>query len=103
MKLILVHPLIPQNTGSIGRLCAGMDIEMVLVEPLGFKVTDKHVRRAGLDYWPWINVTIEPNWQSAFANVESPWFFTVHTKQPYTDVTYQENDAIVFGSENYGS
>jgi tRNA (cytidine/uridine-2'-O-)-methyltransferase len=102
MKLILVNPLIPQNTGSIGRLCAGMDIEMILVEPLGFKLSDKYLKRAGLDYWPWIKVKVEPNWQSAFATIKSPWFFTVHTTQSYTAVTYQEQDALVFGSENHG-
>lgn len=102
MKLILVNPLIPQNTGSIGRLCAGMDIEMILVEPLGFKLSDKYLKRAGLDYWPWIKVKVETDWQSAFATVKSPWFFTVHTTQSYTAVTYQEHDALVFGSENHG-
>jgi tRNA (cytidine/uridine-2'-O-)-methyltransferase len=102
MKVILVNPLIPQNTGSIGRLCAGMDVELVLVEPLGFSLDDRYLKRAGLDYWPWIRLTVAKNWQEAFADVKRPWFFTVHTHQSYVDVKYEENDALVFGSENHG-
>jgi tRNA (cytidine/uridine-2'-O-)-methyltransferase len=102
MKIILVNPLIPQNAGSIGRLCASMDVELVFVEPLGFKIEDRYLKRAGLDYWPWINYSVEPSWEVAFANIERPWFFTAHTTQPYSDVSYQEGDALVFGSENHG-
>jgi tRNA (cytidine/uridine-2'-O-)-methyltransferase len=102
MKVVLVNPLIPQNTGSIGRLCAGMDVELVLVEPLGFKLEDRYLKRAGLDYWPWINLTVAPSWQDAFKEIDSPWFFTVHTETAYTDKTYQEHDALVFGSETEG-
>jgi len=102
MKIILVNPLIPQNAGSIGRLCASMDIELVFVEPLGFKIEDKYLKRAGLDYWPWIQYSVAPSWQVAFEGVERPWFFTAHTSQPYSDVRYQEGDALVFGSENHG-
>ena len=102
MKLILVHPLIPQNAGSIGRLCAGMDIELVFVEPLGFKIEDRYLKRAGLDYWPWIKYSVASSWEEAFVDVKSPWFFTVHTQRSYTEAHYQEGDALVFGSENTG-
>ena len=102
MKVILVNPLIPQNTGSIGRLCAGFDVELVLVEPLGFKLDDRYLKRAGLDYWPWITLSIAPNWEAAFEGVERPWFFSVHCSRPYSDVQYEAGDALVFGSENHG-
>lgn len=102
MRVILVHPLIPQNAGSIGRLCAGMDVELVFVEPLGFKIEDRYLKRAGLDYWPWIQYHVASSWEEAFEDIKRPWFFTVHTQRPYTDAVYQEGDALVFGSENTG-
>ena len=79
-----------------------MDVELVLVEPLGFQIDEKKVRRAGLDYWPWINLTIAPHWEEAFREVKRPWFFSVHTHRPYTEALYEEGDALVFGSENDG-
>ena len=102
MKLILVHPQIPQNTGSIGRLCASMDLELVLVEPLGFSLDDRYLKRAGLDYWPWIKVTVESHWSDAFKEVHRPWFFTVYASTPYSEVNYLQGDALVFGSETQG-
>jgi tRNA (cytidine/uridine-2'-O-)-methyltransferase len=102
MKVILVNPLIPQNTGSIGRLCAGLDVELVLVEPLGFSLDDRYLKRAGLDYWPWIKLSVVPNWQKALEGVRQPWFFTVHTQKSYVEAEFKEGDALIFGSENHG-
>jgi tRNA (cytidine/uridine-2'-O-)-methyltransferase len=102
MKVILVNPLIPQNTGSIGRLCASMDTHLVLVEPLGFSLDERALKRAGLDYWPWLSYEVAPSWEAAFEGVVSPWFFTVYTQRPYSDATFTDADALVFGSETEG-
>ena len=102
MKVILVEPTIPPNTGSIGRLCAATGVELVLVEPLGFSLDDRYLKRAGLDYWPWIDLTVEKTWQDALSKVQRPWLFTSHAKRLYTDVVYRDTDALVFGSEVSG-
>ncbi|MCB9554269.1 MAG: tRNA (uridine(34)/cytosine(34)/5-carboxymethylaminomethyluridine(34)-2'-O)-methyltransferase TrmL, partial [Myxococcales bacterium] len=65
MRIILVHPEIPPNTGSIGRLCAATATKLILVEPLGFSLEDRYLKRAGLDYWPWIDVTVVDHWHKA--------------------------------------
>ncbi len=102
MKIILVEPMIPPNTGSIGRLCAATDTELVLVEPLGFSLEDRYLKRAGLDYWPWIDLTVEKSWEAALAKVVRPWLFTAHAKTAYTEVEYRQSDALIFGSETSG-
>jgi tRNA (cytidine/uridine-2'-O-)-methyltransferase len=65
VKVVLVEPMIPQNTGSIGRLCAANDTPLILVEPLGFSLESKWVKRAGLDYWPWIDLTVVDHFKAA--------------------------------------
>lgn len=102
MKIVLVHPLIPQNTGSIGRLCAANNVPLVLVEPLGFSVEDKWVRRAGLDYWPWIDLSVVSNFETVLSQGGRPWFFSSHAKRSFTEVSYREGDLLVFGSETTG-
>ena len=62
--VVLVHPEIPGNTGNVARLCAGADAVMHLVEPLGFKLEDRYLRRAGLDYWPNVTLCIHPDWDA---------------------------------------
>ena len=102
MKIVLVHPLIPPNTGSIGRLCAATETSLVLVEPLGFSLEDKYLKRAGLDYWPWIDLTITADWREAIECEGTPWLFTKVGAKRHTDVIYGPNDALVFGSETMG-
>lgn len=102
MKIVLVHPLIPQNTGSIGRLCAATGTPLVLVEPLGFEIDDRHVKRAGLDYWPWIDLEVAPDVDAALAGGGRPWLFTTHTDRRFTDVQYEPDDLLVFGRETTG-
>jgi tRNA (cytidine/uridine-2'-O-)-methyltransferase len=101
MKIVLVNPVIPPNTGSIGRLCAATNIELVLVEPLGFSLDDKYLRRAGLDYWPWIQLTVTDDWRKALSGGR-PWLFTSHADRSYTEVEYGSDDLLVFGSETEG-
>ncbi len=102
MKIVLVNPLIPQNTGSIGRLCAGTATELVLVEPLGFSLDDRYLKRAGLDYWPWVPLTVVPHWRDALPEGAPAWFFTTHTDRSFYDVEYTPDDLLVFGCETTG-
>lgn len=103
MRIILVNPLIPQNTGSIGRLCAATGTRLVLVEPLGFSLEDRYLKRAGLDYWPWIDLDVVPDWSAALAGCPGrPWLFTAGATRDYTDVEYHPDDALVFGTETTG-
>lgn len=71
MKVVLVHPEIPGNTGSVGRTCVALDLELILIHPLGFEITEKSVRRAGLDYWKHVRLSEYPNWQ-AFMDARAP-------------------------------
>ena len=71
LNIVLVHPEIPQNTGNIARLSAGSYSRLHLIEPLGFEINEKRVRRAGLDYWDEVDLTIHPNWE-AFLVSEKP-------------------------------
>ncbi len=102
MKVVLVEPMIPQNTGSIGRLCAANDTPLILVKPLGFSLESKWVKRAGLDYWPWIDLTVVDSFQEALELGSTPWLFTSEATQSYTDVAYAPNDLLVFGCETTG-
>lgn len=104
MEVVLVNPEIPQNTGSIGRLCVATGATLHLVEPLGFVVDDKHVRRAGLDYWPHVALARHPSW-AAFEADRPPGrmvFFTRHAPRSYLDLRYAHDDVLVFGSESTG-
>ena len=101
MKIILIHPAIPQNTGSIGRLCAATHTPLILVEPLGFSIEDRYVKRAGLDYWPWIDITVVPNWRAAFGEYR-PWLFTKRATRSLWDADYRPDDLLVLGNENHG-
>lgn len=71
MKIVLVHPEIPGNTGSVGRTCVALDLELILIHPLGFDLSERSVRRAGLDYWKHVRLTEYPDWQ-AFLDARNP-------------------------------
>ncbi len=104
MDVVLVTPEIPQNTGSIGRLCVATGAGLHLVEPLGFSLDDKHVRRAGLDYWPHVALTRHGSWM-AFERDRPTGrllFFTRHAARSYLDVGYRHDDVLVFGRESTG-
>ncbi len=102
MQVVLVNPLIPPNTGSIGRLCAATNTELVLVEPLGFSLEDRYLKRAGLDYWPWIKKQIVPDWRPVFAGPGRTWLFTARAERLYCDVAFGPEDRLVFGREDTG-
>jgi len=104
LNIVLVEPEIPQNTGNIARLCAATGTVLNLIEPLGFQLTDKHVKRAGLDYWDAVEIRKFPNlvtFQEKTSAIRKLYFSTSGT-QSYTEAEYQPGDCLVFGSEGHG-
>lgn len=104
MHIVLVHPEIPPNTGSIARLCAATNTPLHLVAPLGFKIDDKHLKRAGLDYWKFVDVRLHDSWQD-FLRKEGEkqlLYFSKRAIQSYTKARYREENFLVFGPETRG-
>jgi tRNA (cytidine/uridine-2'-O-)-methyltransferase len=104
VHVVLVAPEIPQNTGSIGRLCVATDTPLHLVEPLGFVIDDRHLRRAGLDYWPHVRLTRHRSWD-AFMAARPPGrllFFGARSPRSYATIAFRADDVLVFGGESRG-
>src|SRR5689334_15672264 len=104
MHVVLVAPEIPQNTGSIGRLCLATGSTLHLIDPLGFTIDDRHLRRAGLDYWRHVQVRRHPGWD-AFEEARPPGrllCFSARATRSYTTVRYRDDDLLVFGGESRG-
>ncbi len=104
MDVVLVEPLIPQNTGSIARTCAATETPLHLIEPLGFEISEKRVRRAGLDYWPHVNLTVHKSWE-AYLEAQHPekiWLLSKYAEKAYYQAEFGPRDALVFGSETKG-
>ncbi len=102
--IVLHEPVIPQNTGSIARLCACTDATLHLIHPLGFQIDEAAVKRAGLDYWPHVKVKEHENWAS-FLATEKPehlYLFSKFAKHSYLDVEYKTPSYLVLGSETKG-
>lgn len=104
MNIILFQPEIPANTGNIGRTCVATDTKLHLIEPLGFRLTEKEIKRAGMDYWEHLDVTRYMNFQEFLEKNPGAkiWMATTKAKHCYTDVTYGPNDFIMFGKESAG-
>ena len=104
MHVVLFEPEIPPNTGSIARLCAATNTTLHLVAPLGFKVDDKHLRRAGLDYWKYVDIRLHASWEDFLRKDEEKrlLFFSKKALQSYTKASYLEGDFLVFGPETRG-
>ena len=102
--IVLFQPEIPPNTGNAIRLCANTGFQLHLIEPLGFDMDDKKLRRAGLDYHEWANVKIHTSFDAFLAQTNPLRWFALSTrgKQRYDQVRYQEGDAFVFGPETRG-
>jgi tRNA (cytidine/uridine-2'-O-)-methyltransferase len=104
LQVVLVEPEIPPNTGAIARLCAATETTLHLIEPLGFHLDDRNLRRAGMDYWEHVVWRKWPNW-AAFqaAHPEARLhFLTTKTDRPYTKVQFRPGDFLVFGRETRG-
>lgn len=104
LHIVLVEPEIPPNTGSIARLCGATDTTLDLVHPLGFQVDDRHLKRAGLDYWPHVSIN---HWDSFDAFLQQQdeqflYFFTTKTKRSYTETQFKPGDKLIFGKETKG-
>jgi tRNA (cytidine/uridine-2'-O-)-methyltransferase len=104
LHVVLVEPEIPPNTGNVARLCAATGCALHLVEPLGFRIDDRELKRAGLDYWHALDVVIHPSLDAFFREYapERAWFFSTKAKQGYYGAPYRRGDALVFGKETAG-
>lgn len=103
LNIVLVEPQIPENTGNIARTCAVTGARLHLVRPLGFEVTDKHLKRAGLDYWHLLDITYYDDLADFCAKNSGPFFyFTSKGRHRHTDVTYPDGSYLVFGREDAG-
>lgn len=104
LHLVLVAPEIPGNTGNLGRLCAGTNIWLHLVEPLGFELSNKYLRRAGLDYWPHVKLAKHASFEAIekIFPKDRFYFFTKKAKHYYTAVEYKPGSVLVFGRETKG-
>ena len=103
-NIVLVEPEIPQNTGNIGRICVSTECRLHLIKPYGFILDDKHLRRAGMDYWQHLDVTEYENWDDFLSrnpNAEMV-FFSTKGDRSYWDVDYRDNLYLVYGSESKG-
>ncbi|MBO2516356.1 MAG: tRNA (uridine(34)/cytosine(34)/5-carboxymethylaminomethyluridine(34)-2'-O)-methyltransferase TrmL [Clostridiales bacterium] len=104
MRVVLYNPEIPQNTGNIARTCAATRTDLYLIEPLGFELKDKYMKRAGLDYFGMVNITVLPSFDKLMEQFPGAVYHFASTKAPrsYTDVTYGTDDFLVFGCETKG-
>ncbi|MCE5302083.1 MAG: tRNA (cytidine(34)-2'-O)-methyltransferase [Planctomycetaceae bacterium] len=102
--IVLHQPEIPENAGNIGRTCAALGAKLWLVRPLGFRLDDRHLRRAGLDYWQHLHWEAVDDWAALTKGLPGcrPWFFTKRAEKLYTDAAFSAEDVLVFGSESQG-
>ena len=104
INIVLVEPEIPMNTGNIARTCAATRSRLHLVKPLGFDISDKAVKRAGLDYWPMVDLRVYENLDHFFA--ENPnaklWLATTKAPRDYTQASFEDGCYLVFGKETAG-
>lgn len=105
LHVVLVYPEIHWNTGNAGRTCLAAGAQLHLVEPLGFSLGDREVRRAGLDYWPRVAPVVWPSWQALEAELPElgePFFFTAEAERTLWEVDYPARTVLVFGKESVG-
>ena len=102
--IVLVEPEIPPNTGSIARLCGASGVVLHLVHPLGFSVDDKHLKRAGLDYWPYVEIKYWENLDAFLAATDERklFLFTTKVERPYFEAIFSPGSYLVFGKETKG-
>ena len=105
LHVVLYHPEIPPNTGNVARLCAGTGTRLHLIEPLGFRIDDKHLKRAGLDYWPYVDVTVWPSLE-AYLQADGAGRRLISTSartgDPVQHFKFSSRDSLLFGPESCG-
>ena len=104
-NVVLIEPEIPQNTGNIGRTCVGTRSDLHLVGQMGFEITDKNLKRAGLDYWQhlhWTHYQDLEQWQQQLKDPKRVFYFSTKSKKSYFDVQFKAGDSFVFGKETKG-
>ncbi|MBE6377262.1 MAG: tRNA (cytidine(34)-2'-O)-methyltransferase [Lentisphaerae bacterium] len=103
-NIVLFQPEIPQNTGTIGRLAVSTNCKLHLIEPLGFSLEDKFLKRAGLDYWQYLSPAIHASWEDFLAaeNPQRMFFISTHGEKSFFDTEYSIGDYLVFGRESSG-
>lgn len=105
LNIVLVEPEIPNNTGNIGRLCVGTESRLHLIKPYGFEITDKNLKRSGLDYWvhlDWNEYNNIEEWMSQIPDKSRVFLMSSHASHSIYDVEYQDGDWLVFGKESVG-
>jgi tRNA (cytidine/uridine-2'-O-)-methyltransferase len=104
VQIVLYQPEIPPNTGSVARLCAATLTPLHLIEPLGFKINDKHLKRAGLDYWEFVDLRVHGSWEQFIQNRDGKRlkYFSKKAARSYIQAAYTEEDYLVFGPETRG-
>ncbi len=105
MNIVLYQPEIPANTGNIARTCAVTGIKLHLIEPLGFSLDEKSIRRAGLDYWSAVTIEVHKSFEefvNKYGNLSNMYFCSTHGKKLYSEVKYNKDDFLVFGRETAG-
>lgn len=103
LNIVMVEPEIPQNTGNVARTCAATGARLHLVGPMGFKIDDKKLKRAGLDYWQYLDITYYESLEDFFKkNNGSFFYFTTKGRHTHSDVSYPDNCYLLFGKETKG-
>jgi tRNA (cytidine/uridine-2'-O-)-methyltransferase len=104
--IVLLQPEIPGNTGAVGRTCVALDLELILIHPLGFEISDKRVKRSGLDYWPHVRLAEYASWEAFLAarapRVEQLFLFEEFGARSFYEPDYPEDALLVFGQETRG-
>ena len=105
LNIVLIEPEIPNNTGNIGRLCVGTQNRLHLVHPFGFQITDKNLKRSGLDYWvhlDWREYQNVAEWKAQILDLSRVFLFSSHAEKSYLKEEFKEGDWLVFGKESVG-
>lgn len=105
INIVLFSPEIPQNTGNIARMCVANDLKLHLIQPLGFEISDKYLKRSALDYWEFLDYSVHHSWEEFYSQVEDPariWFLTTKSSKTFWNVEFKANDYLVFGPETKG-
>ncbi len=105
LNIVLVEPEIPNNTGNIGRLCVGTGNRLHLIHPFGFQITDKNLKRSGLDYWvhlDWKEYQNVEEWKSQIPDLSRVFLFSSHAEKSYLKQEFKDGDWLVFGKESVG-